>query len=57
MTSLRRRFKLLGETKSERMSLVHLLDNGSSIAPRNAMCLSGELLKYIQKNFRGEFKN
>ena len=57
MTSLRRRFKLIGETKSERMSLVHLLDNGSSIAPRDAMCLSGELLKYIQKNFRGEFKN
>ena len=45
------KFKLLGETKSERMSLVHLLDNGLSIAPRGAMCLSGELLEYIEKNF------
>ena len=43
--------RITGETKDTRLSFPNLLDNGLKMAPRGAMVLSGELLKYIQENF------
>lgn len=43
--------RINGETKDTRLSFPNLLDNGLKMAPRGAMFLSGELLRYIQENF------
>lgn len=47
--------KLTGETKTNRLSLMNLLDNGMNGAPRGALNLSHEsykeLLNYIESNF------
>ena len=43
--------RINGETKDSRLSFPNLLDNGLKMAPRGAMSLTGELLKYIQENF------
>ena len=48
-------FRLTGETKSNRLRLSNLIDNGLKIPPRGSMKLSNEnyreLLKYIEENF------
>ena len=43
--------RITGETKDSRLSFPNLLDNGLKMAPRGAMSIRGELLKYIQENF------
>ena len=48
-------FRFTGETKSNRLRLANLIDNGLKIPPRGSMKLSNEnykeLLKYIEDNF------
>lgn len=43
--------KLSDEGKSDRVSLVHLMENGLKWAPQGAVVLSSELLDYIENNF------
>ena len=45
------KMKLISESSSERLSLVHLMDHGLGMAPRGAMCLNGELLEYVSNAF------
>ena len=45
------KMKLVSESSSERLSLVHLMDHGLGMAPRGAMCLNGELLEYVSTLF------
>ena len=45
------KFKLLDETNSDQLTLAHLMEHGLGMAPRGAVCLQGELLEFIEKNF------
>lgn len=48
-------FRLIGETRSSRLGLAHLMSHGMKMAPRGALNLSytgfSELKKYIEENF------
>lgn len=43
--------KIVDRSNSQRMSLVHLMENGLKKAPQGAVILSGELLDYIENHF------
>lgn len=43
--------KIVDRSNSQRMSLVHLMENGLKKAPQGAVLLSAELLEYLEKNF------
>lgn len=48
------KLRLLSSTKSDRLTLIHLLENGMNKAPQGCLNLSDtntELLKYIEENF------
>lgn len=46
------KLKLLEETDSEALCIDELLKNGLNHAPQGAVCLNGQLLEYIEQNFK-----
>ena len=45
------KLRLLEKTSNDALSIDELLKNGLNHAPQGAVCLSGQLLDYIEKNF------
>ena len=45
------KLKLLSSTKSDKLTLIHLLENGMNKAPQGCLHLSLELQNYIESNF------